>query len=630
MLCVGGKLLKHTLVAVVLLCSTVLAPILLLLRRQVGEPWEAVLSVLGLGLLTVGCAAFLGAALSRAFDKSSCTALQHRLILASAWVLNPVLVAEIAIAAGTDTSPVPVGWWSGLPLGLALSLLSGCRRLNEGDPEWADEGCSLTLCTHWFFSRLVFVGLPMLLVSLQVDLYLPQASMLPEGAVIGLFVCGGCILISAKFCTMCACLASQKFAQAIVLVLLLSADWVSSLHILRLVGDDYKTGMLLSFLLASGVILTRSSLSRMQLRPRWTRALAQRRARQVAAGRDLDVELGGASVNGGAGDAAGARLSSPPGASQDAFHETMLVVLFLCGIRMAAVRGVPVVAAAPAECPTAEPAVGAPGVQKAAAGAALQPESPVPPLEAVGGAELGPDASSVLPSLDISGDDRVCVVCQDEIRPGDRVRPLPKCSHVFHAASGFCRKACLESWARTMREGATKISELTADDDSTAGSSSGSRPSAAAGAAERRQARPRARPPAGGRTGRPVQRGTSNQVAALRMTLNVTDPMAQAALDVAGGGAAVAAHILLEHRGVLDGMSDRLLPPAVPVGVAEAVVEGNPNLAGAEAALRRQLAGLYDTGSLRRLPWSDLQAAAQAEVFKKLLEDVSRRLEQAS
>ncbi|CAE8634455.1 unnamed protein product [Polarella glacialis] len=471
---------------------------------------------------------------------------------------------------------------------------------------------------------------------------------------------------------MCACLASQKFAQAIVLVLLLSADWVSSLHILRLVGDDYKTGMLLSFLLASGVILTRSSLSRMQLRPRWTRALAQRRARQVAAGRDLDVELGGASVNGGAGspagDAAGARLSSPPGASQessdsdddggpgslpDAFHETMLVVLglpraqhnarrqFLCGIRMAAVRGVPVVAAAPAECPTAEPAVGAPGVQKAPAGAALQPESPVPPLEAVGGAELGPDASSALPSLDISGDDRVCVVCQDEIRPGDRVRPLPKCSHVFHAA-------CLESWARTMREatrcptcrrpalakkegkGATKISELTADDDSTAGSSSGSRPSAAAGAAERRQARPRARPPAGGRTGRPVQRGTSNQVAALRMTLNVTDPMAQAALDVAGGGAAVAAHILLEHRGVLDGMSDRLLPPAVPVGVAEAVVEGNPNLAGAEAALRRQLAGLYDTGSLRRLPWSDLQAAAQAEVFKKLLEDVSRRLEQAS
>lgn len=42
----------------------------------------------------------------------------------------------------------------------------------------------------------------------------------------------------------------------------------------------------------------------------------------------------------------------------------------------------------------------------------------------------------------IPHDNTICTICLAEIIPGEEVRPLPKCSHLFHAT-------CLENWAQT-------------------------------------------------------------------------------------------------------------------------------------------------------------------------------------
>jgi len=47
--------------------------------------------------------------------------------------------------------------------------------------------------------------------------------------------------------------------------------------------------------------------------------------------------------------------------------------------------------------------------------------------------------------LEISQEERLCVVCQEEIQTGEPVRPLPRCGHKFHAQ-------CLERWALAMGE----------------------------------------------------------------------------------------------------------------------------------------------------------------------------------
>lgn len=47
----------------------------------------------------------------------------------------------------------------------------------------------------------------------EVDLFLPYSWMFPQNEIMGLLVAGGCILISAKFCAMCHCLASQRPGQ---------------------------------------------------------------------------------------------------------------------------------------------------------------------------------------------------------------------------------------------------------------------------------------------------------------------------------------------------------------------------------------------------------------------------------
>jgi hypothetical protein len=46
---------------------------------------------------------------------------------------------------------------------------------------------------------------------------------------------------------------------------------------------------------------------------------------------------------------------------------------------------------------------------------------------------------------DLFGETSTCVVCQDEIQEGERVRAIQKCSHIFHAA-------CIEPWLLRKRE----------------------------------------------------------------------------------------------------------------------------------------------------------------------------------
>ncbi|CAJ1384126.1 unnamed protein product, partial [Effrenium voratum] len=477
-------------------------------------------------------------------------------------------------------------------------------------------GCPLSpyWTFHWTVSRLVFVGLPMLLLSLQVDLFLPSTKLLPQTAVIGLFVCGGCVLISLKFCAMCACLANQKLAQAIVLVIFLAADWVSSLHIMALVSDDFKDRMLLCLLLASGIVQSRGVLTRLSLRSRWQRALAQRNAR------DLGGELSAAMAENASSDSDN---EQGPGSLPEGFHEALVALLgfqvqqnnsrrqFLCGVRLAANTNE---AQTAPDGSQAAPA----GAAAAGAGVAVAPaDAPAP----------GATGESPLP-LEISSEERICVVCQDDIQPGERVRPLPKCSHVFHAA-------CLEHWARTMREatrcptcrkpalarkeakGSTKISDLPEDETQSHTSST----------ASSRQSRSRPGQPRRSRRARPETR--ANQMSALRLSLGISERLAQVAVDVSGGGAAMAAHLVLEHRSVIEAAYVPGGQPSTPSGVVAHVIQASPSLAGTEPLVAQQLARLYASGRLRATPWAELPETGKVEVFTALLEDVSRSLESA-
>jgi len=701
------RLVKHTLVATVLLVSCVLAPVVLLCRSSLGGVGVG----FGLILLAVGCASLVGAVITRCIDRTACSVWQWRLILAGTWIFNPVLVALLGVlngnaVAAASSTPAPThgvmvedgnyswAWWSGLPLAGALALLSGRLRLVDGDPDWEQEGCPPrpSLCAQWIFSRLVFVALPMCLLSFQVCLYLPAQRMEPQGPEVGLFVCGGCVLISAKFCAMCACLARQKIAQALVLVVLLSADWISSLHLMGIVDDSAKVPLLLTCLLVAGVVQLRAALARLCLRPRWSRALARRRADARDVGAAVDVELG-ANMNPGASasSASGAAMESSdsedergPGSLPDGFYEALVCVIgvppaqaagarrqYLCGLRSAVVSPPShrAVNAAVADA-SAQPSTTENPVADSSALADPTPAPSPPPAsfstgisasfstESSGGS-VASSAGAAPPAFQIDPADRVCTVCQDEITTGDHVRPLPKCSHIFHAT-------CLERWAKTMREstrcptcrrpalarrsgeGSISIQVLTAcgDDSDNSSSSSSRRESRTARTSQgrggssgrtrasgRREGRPGgarpARPP-----GRPASDNARSGLATqLRASLGVSEALARAALECSGGAPDVAAHILLEHKTLLEAAfgigaaRSAVAAAAVPAGVVEAFVESNPELAGLEANLRRQLGSLYRSGRMSAVPWADLQPEGRLEVFQHALEDVVRRLD---
>jgi len=648
-------------------------PLLLLFQKHLGM--AAV--VTGLALLAIGAASLLGASMSRCFDRGNCSALQWRCMLVSVWALNPVFVVVLSLVTGW----LSLAWWSGLPLAAALALLSGRMRLVQGDPDWQQEGClhSAANTAHWIFSRLLFIGLPMCLLSFQVALYQPKNSMLPEGLEIGLFVCGVCVLISIKFCAMCACLAMQRLAQALVLIILLSADWISCLHLMQLIKPDkLNSTLLLCHLLAAGLVQLRITLVRLALRPRWSRLLAQRRVRNVGITGEADTELGTRATLANQQqprnqlDTSDSEDERGPGSLPDGFHDTLVAVLglppagsqsarqFLCGVRRATLRS--------EDCKSSEAAsaVAVAAAEASANGAVTAHPGDEPPCSSGGnGAGItearvpsestGVDEDVSMATLEILPSERVCTICQDEIARGERVRPMPKCTHVFHAA-------CIEGWARHQRdatrcptcrrpalmrkqlEGSTPISVLltrTEDSSNNLGSftsRAGSTPPSTPRRVRTTRPDSRSAPSTAARPPRPRTEtrttrggvGRANGIASLRLSLGVSDVLGEAALDCAGGAPDVAAHVLLEHRALLAasfGNGPRLLTSQSPPGVVAAIIQANPDLAGMESQLQRQLASLYSSGRLSPTPWADLPPASRVELLRLLLDDVVQRLE---
>jgi len=664
------RLFWHGLVAAVLFGSFVVAPLLLLLRETIGVP----AIVLGVGLLGVGCSSLVGAALARGLDPDACTQLQWRVIAVSAWALNPVNVvcAAVLIRHTTFCS------WSALPLG-AVVLLVTCRlQLADGDHEWTNERCPLrpSVITTWLFSRAVFLGVPMCMLSFQVALYLPETRLLPQGPQIGLFVCGGCVLISAKFCTMCAALARQQLPQALMLVLLILADWVSSMNLLELVSDEVKTDLLLIQLVLAGLIQLRITLARMRL---WQRLLSA--WSQDAGARVVSV----------LGDSSDSDDEHGPGSLAGDFHEALLGVLgiplgrepharrqFLCGVRTAVVKGespLPVLAAPPAVVEMGGVGGGGGGGREravpsvpAAAGIDLEGGggTAMPMLqgqqqgraaaESLGELEVSEtELRDMAPPLEVPESERLCTVCQEKIVTDDKVRPLPKCCHVFHAD-------CVERWARTMRnetrcptcrrpaltnrpgKGSVSIATLCGNSvDGGDGTPGGPRRGSGGGSGEdsarSRSMRTRPTPPARRPSRSSSARGIyPGHVTTICESVNVSEALARAALEAANGVLDAAAHLLLEHRAVLEDIASTAafsrpsatLPPA---GLAEALIAANPHLAGMEAALRHQIGEMRHAGRVGAAVWADLPPAgprSRAEALRAVMQDVSRRLEESA
>mmetsp|Transcript_16253 Transcript_16253/g.35182 ORF Transcript_16253/g.35182 Transcript_16253/m.35182 type:complete len:650 (+) Transcript_16253:71-2020(+) len=636
--CVSGlstdRLFWHTLVALVIGLSGVIAPILLFFR----EEWGTVSLVVGVALLAVGCGALLASATARGVESSSCCTLQWKAMLLSAWLLNPVVIVVAAVAIKDKQ------WaqWSAMPLLIVLMVLSGRARLSDGGPRWDQEGCPWGPSTifYWLLNRAVFLGFPLYFLSLQVTLYLPHKDMLPDGAEVGLFVCGGLIVTSMKFCAICACLSPSerpeggqaKVSQAFILLIFLMLDWLSIVQLVfspNTITDLTKERSMLAALLVSGLVQLRVTLVRLQLRSRWKRACAQRRARQIGAARDLELgaELAGAAERGDSSDSDDDR---GPGSVPTGFHEAFMSVLgvpepearreWLCPPRRAAVAET-----------RPQPQQGS---QVEAEQAVLPPPpgaaSP-PSSNSASPSDAGPTASLEIcqpPILKISAELRHCAVCQDNINSGDQVRPMPKCNHVFHSA-------CLEGWAKIKQEktrcpvcrrpalnrkqtdGATNVASLRGGGDTSQASgrsssalgTSGSESSGSRRANSERRERRRPHDPRN-----------------VRSVLDVSVLMAEAALDCTNGGDTQAIALLLEHQTFLQEVFGAVVAhrssAAVDAGVVNAIVEANSNLAEVREHVQAHVTKLHRTGRLRRRQWQTLSQDEQREVFRVILNDV--------
>eukprot|EP00927_Polykrikos_kofoidii_P039123 TRINITY_DN3354_c0_g1_i5.p1 TRINITY_DN3354_c0_g1~~TRINITY_DN3354_c0_g1_i5.p1 ORF type:complete len:714 (-),score=76.71 TRINITY_DN3354_c0_g1_i5:337-2478(-) len=688
---IPSRITHHTLVAVMLMSCGVLAPVLLLMKSTFGD---AAL-IIGTGLLAAGCSSIVGAAFSRCFDRSVCSALRWRLIIVSPWLLNPVLVAIAALQC--DCTIKFAAWWSGVPLAVAVSVLS--MGLLDGDIDLQQGACPprISFLGHWLLSRLTFIGFPFCLFSLQVALYLPLRHVRPQGAEIGFCLCGICFLVGAKFCAVCACLAHERCAPGVVVVLFLAGDWTSSLNLFGIVTDEGKTDSLLLFLALAGIMQLRTALARLSLRSRWSRFFASQRSGVrdvlvISSGTGADMELG-AHINAVVNREVGSQIETSdsddehgPGSVPDGFYEALVCVLgipppraegarrqFLCGLRNAVVSDGLNPGGGQAQAASFEgsDAVVSTPKQLAEVTSSIAVAPVVPP-----------SGDSSHPPIHIQTDDRVCTVCQEEIRTGDLIRPLPKCPHIFHAD-------CLEGWAKTMREatrcptcrrpalarraeeGAVSFQVLTACGDvsdssfapsrsrsisasSSYSSTMTSRNSGSDGESRSVSIAHRGRvfrTVEGGRQDGEGLRGLdvsrqpvsslagqqtrsqdftrSPAVAALTASLAVSELMAIAALQYSGGAPDVAAHVLLEHRGVLQstyGPSSRVSVAHVPDGVAEAFVSSNSDLAACQTALQSQLGALYQSGILPVTPWAELTSSERVHVFQFALEDVARKL----
>lgn len=667
--CAGSapeRLFWHTLVALVIFLTGVASPVLLLLHKDVGP----ICFGAGIALLAVGSGAFIGAAIARGIDSTTCSPLQFRLMLTAAWVLNPVVVVVISAAL----NQTEVGWWSGLPLCAVLVLLSGRIRLTDGGPRWDREDCPWGpwLIMYWVCNRLVFIGGPLYFLSFQVTLYLPYTDMLPAGEQVGLFVCGGLLITCIKFCAMCNCLAPSerpgegitRLPQAFVLLLMLGMDWISMVKLIAgaSMNDDTKEILMLLPMLLAGLILFRVALVRLQLRSRWKRACQQRRARSVGHGQDLELgaELSASSPGLGQGESSDSEDDRGPGSVPTGFHEALMSVLgfpepearreWLCGPRRAVVGstapqgGPPVVPPLPLQLlqqPQPQPGD---TFASAESGNASAPAPPTASLEI-----------ATPSNLNISPDERVCTICQEQIHTGERVRPMPKCAHVYHAA-------CLEGWAKVKQEktrcptcrrpalqrkqtdGATHIDSLSSDagqvlqaaqarrdsrrSSTMSTTSQGSRPGSRRTASDAGSRRPALAGAGPRRPARAVRSSTA--VADLRALLGISEMLAEVALDISSGVLDEAAALVLEHAAFLqqaafrEATAEPVTPATGGPGVAEAVVQANPNLEGMLDPVRRHLRKLLRVGRIPpRATWASMTPTQHREVLRALLNDVA-------
>lgn len=138
-----------------------------------------------------------------------------------------------------------------------------------------------------------------------------------------------------------------------------------------------------------------------------------------------------------------------------------------------------------------------------------------------------------------------------------------------------------------------------------------------------------------GRPVRPALRNTplqSHMVAQLRSSLGISEALARAALEFSGRNPEMAAGVVLEHATVLEALSRNMTgyEGSPPRGIAEAILAANPHLADFEAPLRVQLCQIRRMGRLGPRAWQDLSQSGRSEVFRAVLQDVARRLEEAA
>jgi hypothetical protein len=116
----------------------------------------------------------------------------------------------------------------------------------------------------------------------------------------------------------------------------------------------------------------------------------------------------------------------------------------------------------------------------------------------------------------------------------------------------------------------------------------------------------------------------------LAASLSVSQALARAALEFSNGNQQTAGGLIIQHADVLQQATLPVSGPDPPRGVAEALVAANPYLAGVEDELGQQLRHLLAAGRIGSRAWNDLAETARLQVFRAVLADVSRRLDEAA
>lgn len=643
------RLFWHSAVGALLVAGGVMSPLMLLFKEVLGD----LSVVVGVLLLAMMCGAVLASFIVRLIEGSAFPHWRWRCVIAAAWLLNPVMMVTMFELLGSRTA----AWWSGMPLCVVLMVLSGRVQLIPHGPSWgAPCPWSVLRVCRWLLNRIIWLGTPFYLLSLQFTIWLPKSNMLPTGPEMSLFVCGGCLLCSAKFCAMCASLVSgpegsPRLTQALLLVICLAADFMGLFDMIMHASmtDATKESFMLSLLLAGGLLQVRYTFVRLRLFSRWRKHIAQSRASARQLG--VDCELGSDLAPGG-GESSDSDDDQGPGGVPTGFHESLVCILgippvetrreWLCGPRRALVQQPPPV------MPDLEQS-------KAQLPADVLSHSAPPDAttEASGNAGTGASAAtsgqtataagtstSVHPEFNIIREERVCTVCQDEIRDGETVRPMPKCTHVFHAQ-------CLEGWAAVKQtstrcptcrrpallkkpsEGATPVSSLVREAPQRSTRPRGTQVGGAHIVRARRQAAQArmatARRPALGLNRRPA-------VAALCSVLNLSESLAEASLDCTSGAVDEAADLIWEFRAfIIERPRERIFSRASGslIGarnMSQAMCNENGPFEGLIIELNGYVMSLLRSGCLHLVDWERASADQQLQTYRILLSEFAELL----